>query len=170
MSTQKEITEDCKWSQIVITCPMTTQNRSYCISNLQGSSVLRVHKVKKPYIKRKGAGAAAPTGPAACLDTFMRDARTNAPSHAQSAAARAATREFKQKNILCMNVEIHRENYQAYVERKSIMDTQQQILYHLSGSQSSAPTSAPATTYSQCGVDCYNWTKMEMHLYSTPDA
>jgi hypothetical protein len=105
----------------------------------------------------------------------MRDARSNASSNAQYAAAWAATREFKQlswfqKNILCMNVEIHRENYQAYVERKSIMDTQQQILYHLSGSQSSAPTSAPATTYSQCGVDCYNWTKMEMHLYSTPDA
>jgi hypothetical protein len=86
------------------------------------------HKVKRPYIKRKGPRAAAPTGPAVCLDTFMRDARTNASSHAQSAAAWAATREFKQlswfqKNILCMNVEIHRENYQAYVERKSIMDT-----------------------------------------------
>jgi hypothetical protein len=60
----------------------------------------------------------------------MRDARSNTSSHAQYAAARAVTREFKklswfQKNILCMNVEIHWENYQAYVERKSIMDTQQ---------------------------------------------
>jgi hypothetical protein len=58
----------------------------------------------------------------------MRDARSNASSHAESAADQAATREFKQltwfqKNILSMNVEIHRE-YQAYVERKSIMDTQ----------------------------------------------
>jgi hypothetical protein len=56
-----------------------------------------------------------------------------------------------------MNVEIHRENYQAYVERKSIMETQQQILHHLSGSQSSDATTAPATAYSQWGVDCYNW-------------
>jgi hypothetical protein len=83
------------------------------------------HKVKRPYIKRKGARAAAP---AACPDTFMRDARSNASSHAQSAAARAATRKFKQlswfqKNILYMNVEIHKEDYQAYVERKSIMDS-----------------------------------------------
>jgi hypothetical protein len=69
----------------------------------------------------------------------MRDAHSNTSSHAQSAAAWAATREFMkkswfQKNILCMNVEIHRENYQAYVDRKSIMDTQQQILHHISGS------------------------------------
>jgi hypothetical protein len=54
------------------------------------------HKVKRPYIKRKGPGAAAPTGHAAYSDTFMRDAHTNAPSHAQSGSARAATREFKQ--------------------------------------------------------------------------
>jgi hypothetical protein len=39
-----------------------------------------------------------------------------------------------------MTVEIHRENYQAYVERNTIMDTQQQILHHISGSQSTAPT------------------------------
>jgi hypothetical protein len=102
------------------------------------------HKVKRLYIKRKGPGVAAPTGHVAYSNTFMRDARTNAPSHAQSAAAWAATREFKQlswfqKNILCMNVEIHQENHQAYVERKSIMDTQQQILHHLSGSQSLLP-------------------------------
>jgi hypothetical protein len=33
-----------------------------------------------------------------------------------------------------MNVEIHRENYQGYVEHKAIMDTQQTILHHVSGS------------------------------------
>jgi hypothetical protein len=107
------------------------------------------HKAKRPYIKRKGAGAA----PAACLDTFMRDARSNTFSNAQSAADRAASREFKQllwfqKNILCKNVDIHRENYQVYVERKAIIHTQQQILHHVSGSQSNAPTTTPATAYS----------------------
>jgi aminoglycoside/choline kinase family phosphotransferase len=69
----------------------------------------------------------------------MRDARTNASTHTQSAAARAISREVKkltwfQRNILCMNVEIHQENYQAYVECKAIMDTQQMILHHVSGS------------------------------------
>jgi hypothetical protein len=116
------------------------------------------HEVKKPYVKRKGARAAAPT---ACPDTFMRDAHSNASSHSQSAATRAASREFKQlnwfqKNILCMNVEIHRENYQAYVERKAIMDTQQQILHHISCSQSAAPAATPATAYSRWGVYRYN--------------
>jgi hypothetical protein len=86
------------------------------------------HKVKRPYVKRKGARATAPTTPAADQDTFMRDVRSNASAHTQYAVARAVSREVKQltwfqKNILCMNVEIHRENYQAYVERKSIMDT-----------------------------------------------
>jgi hypothetical protein len=74
------------------------------------------HKVKRPYVKRKGAGDAAPTAPAADQDTFMRDARSNASAHTQSTAARAFSREVKQltwfqMNILCMNVEIHRENY-----------------------------------------------------------
>jgi hypothetical protein len=68
-----------------------------------------------------------------------------------------------------MNVEIHRENYQAYVEGKAIMDTQQQILHHVSGSQSPAPTPAPATAYSQWSVDHYNWTEMEKHLYGVPN-
>jgi hypothetical protein len=69
-----------------------------------------------------------------------------------------------------MNVEIHRENYLAYVEHKSIMDTQQQILHHLSGAQTSAPTSTPVTAYSQWGMNRYNWTEMERHLYGAPDA
>jgi hypothetical protein len=132
------------------------------------------HKVKKLYVKRKGAGAAAPTAPAADQDTFMRDARSNASVHCQSAAARAVSREVKQliwfqKNILCMNVEIHRENYQAYVERKAIMYTQQQILHHVSGSQSVALTATPAVDYARWSVDHYNSTEMERHLYGVPD-
>jgi hypothetical protein len=46
------------------------------------------HKVNRPYVKRKGAGAVAPTAPAADQDTFMRDARTNASAHTQTAVAR----------------------------------------------------------------------------------
>jgi hypothetical protein len=56
------------------------------------------HKVNKPYVKRKGAGAAAPTAPTAGPDTFMRDARSSASSHSQSTAARAASREVQQLN------------------------------------------------------------------------
>jgi hypothetical protein len=80
----------------------------------------------------------------------MADAMTSAPNRAQRAAA--MRREVKklswfERNVLCMKVEIHRENYQAYVERKAIQDTQQQILHRLSGAQSAEPTPTPATTY-----------------------
>jgi hypothetical protein len=68
-----------------------------------------------------------------------------------------------------MNMEIHRENYQAYVDGKAIMDTQQQILHHVSGSQTPAPTPAPAIAYSQWSVDHYNWTEIEKYLYGVPD-
>jgi hypothetical protein len=68
-----------------------------------------------------------------------------------------------------MNVEIHRENYQAYVERKAIMDTQQQILHHVSGSQSAALIATPVIDYSRWSIDRYNWTEMERHLYGVAD-
>jgi hypothetical protein len=91
----------------------------------------------------------------------MRDAHTNASAHTQTAAARAVSREVKQltwfqRNILCMNVEIPRENYQAYVERKAIMDTQQTILHHVSASQSAAPSATLAIDYACWSVDHYN--------------
>jgi hypothetical protein len=54
------------------------------------------HKVKRPYVKRKGARAIAPTAPAADHDTSMRDARSNASAHNQYAAARDVSREVKQ--------------------------------------------------------------------------
>jgi hypothetical protein len=68
----------------------------------------------------------------------MADARMSAPTRAQRVAATAIKIEVKklswfERNVLCMKVEIHRENYQAYVERKAIQDTQQQILHMLSG-------------------------------------
>jgi hypothetical protein len=46
----------------------------------------------------------------------MADARSSAPTRAQRAAATAMSREVKklswfERNVLCMKVEIHRENY-----------------------------------------------------------
>jgi hypothetical protein len=69
-----------------------------------------------------------------------------------------------------MKVEIHRENYQAYVERKAIQDSQQLILHKLSGAQSAEPTPTPATSYAAWNTDCYNWCDMEQHLFAPPDA
>jgi hypothetical protein len=68
----------------------------------------------------------------------MAAVRTSAPSHAQRAAATTMKGEVKklswfERNVLCMKVEIHRENYQAYIERKAIQDSQQLILHRISG-------------------------------------
>jgi hypothetical protein len=73
------------------------------------------------YVKKKKTPAPSTAYPS----TFMADARSNASTHEQRAAATAMSREVKklswfERNVLCMKVEIHCENYQAYVERKTI--------------------------------------------------
>jgi hypothetical protein len=83
------------------------------------------HQVKKMYIKKKKAPAPSIDYPS----TFMADARSSASTREQRDAATAMSREVRklswfERNVLCMKVEIHRENYQAYVERKAIQDTQ----------------------------------------------
>jgi hypothetical protein len=55
-----------------------------------------------------------------------------------------------------MKVEIHRENYQAYVERKNIQDTQQLILHRLSGAQSADPAPTAPVPYVAWNTDRYN--------------
>jgi hypothetical protein len=69
-----------------------------------------------------------------------------------------------------MKVEIHRENYQAYVERKSIQDTQQLILHRLSGAQTADPTPTTPVAYEAWNVDRYNWVDLQQHLFDAPDA
>jgi hypothetical protein len=83
------------------------------------------HLVKKMYVKKKRTTAPS----AAYPSTFMADARLSVSTREQRAAASAMTREVRklswfERNVLRMKVEIHRENYQAYVERKNIQDTQ----------------------------------------------
>jgi hypothetical protein len=75
-----------------------------------------------------------------------------------------------ERNVLCMKVEIHHENYQAYVERKAIQDTQQLILHRLSGAQTAEPTPTTATSYAAWLTDRYNWCDMEKHLFAPSDA
>jgi hypothetical protein len=69
-----------------------------------------------------------------------------------------------------MKVEIHRENYQAYVERKNIQDTQQLILHRLSGAQTADPTPSAPVAYEAWNIDRYNWVDMQRHLFDAPDA
>jgi hypothetical protein len=129
------------------------------------------HSVKKHYIKKKKPSAPSTAYPS----TFMADARSSAPTRAQRAAASAMSREVKKlswfdRNVLCMKVEIHRENYQAYVERKTIQDNQQLILHRLNGAQTAEPTPTAATSYAAWNTDRYNWCDLEQHLFAPPDA
>jgi hypothetical protein len=92
------------------------------------------HLVKKMYVKKNKTPAPSTAYPS----TFMADARSSASTRDQRAAVSAMSREVRklswfERNVLCMKVEIHRENYQAYVARKNIQDTQQLILHRLSG-------------------------------------
>jgi hypothetical protein len=75
-----------------------------------------------------------------------------------------------ERNVLCMKVEIHGENYQAYVERKNIQDTQQLILHRLSGAQTADPTPTAPTSYEAWNTNRYNWVEMQKHLFAAPDA
>jgi hypothetical protein len=82
------------------------------------------HKVKRFYVKQSKP-APAPVAPAA-PDSFMRDARSSAPDGkfvSKDVPKRVKELSWFQKHVLCMKVEIHRENYDAYCERKAILDT-----------------------------------------------
>jgi hypothetical protein len=92
------------------------------------------HQVKKMYVKKMKTPAPSSAYPS----TFMADARSSASTREQRATTTAMSREVRKlswfdRNVLCMKVEIHRENYQAYIERKAIQDSQQLIIHRLSG-------------------------------------
>jgi hypothetical protein len=125
------------------------------------------HQVKNMYIKKKKTPAPSTAYPS----TFMADVRSSASTREQRATATSMSREVKklswfERNVLCMKVEIHHENYQAYVERKTIQDNQQLILHRLSGAQTTEPTPTATTSYAAWHTDRYNWCDMEKHFFA----
>jgi hypothetical protein len=64
-----------------------------------------------------------------------------------------------------MKVEIHRENYGAYCERKIIRDTQREILHKLSGDQAALSPPAPPIAYDKWHFETYDWGALEKALY-----
>ncbi|KAK1650324.1 hypothetical protein QYE76_068129 [Lolium multiflorum] len=109
------------------------------------------HHVKKPY-KLKPVSSAVPAP-----DTFMRDARSSgfAPArHPDVPAMRKQVSRLSwfQRHILCMNIEIHKENYAASRERSEIKHTQAVILHKLSGDQ--GPPPQPPSPGLQCMALC----------------
>jgi hypothetical protein len=124
------------------------------------------HKVKKLYVKQNKP-APAPIGPIG-LDSFMRDARSSVPSGkfvSKDVPKRVKKLSWFQKHVLCMKVEIHRENYDAYCERKTILDTQREILLKLSGDQDALTPPTPPIAYNKWHSETYDWGVMERSLY-----
>jgi hypothetical protein len=124
------------------------------------------HKVKRLYVK-KNKSAPASVGPIG-LDSFMRDARSSVPSGkfvSKDVPKRVKKLSWFQKHVLCMKVEIHHENYDAYCERKTILDTQREILHKLSGDQADLSPPAPPITYNKWHSETYDWEALERSLY-----
>jgi hypothetical protein len=81
----------------------------------------------------------------------MRDARSSSLGKFVSSNVSRKVKKLSsfQKHVLCKKVEIHRENYQAYHERKVILDNQHEILHKLSGKEASLPAPSPAIAYNK---------------------
>jgi hypothetical protein len=122
------------------------------------------HKVKRLYVKQSKPAPVAPVA----LDSFMRDTRSSAPRGkfvSKDVPKRLKRLSWFQKHVLCMKVEIHRENYDAYRERKTILDTQREILHKLSGEQAALSPPTPPIAYNEWHTDTYDWGAMEQSVY-----
>ncbi|KAK1665710.1 hypothetical protein QYE76_053869 [Lolium multiflorum] len=118
------------------------------------------HHVKKPY-KLKPVSSAVPAP-----DTFMRDARSSgfAPArHPDVPAMRKQVSRLSwfQRHILCMNIEIHKENYAASRERSEIKHTRAVILHKLSGDQGPPPQPPAHQGYSGWHSAQVPWSELD---------
>ncbi|KAK1651096.1 hypothetical protein QYE76_068901 [Lolium multiflorum] len=97
--------------------------------DLSGYALVK-HSVKKAY-KLKPVSSAAPAP-----DSFMGDARSSGFAPARRPDLPAMKKQVNrlswfQRHILCMNIEIHKENYASSRERSEIKHTQAVILHKL---------------------------------------
>ena len=128
------------------------------------------HKLKMLYVKKKVVSPAPPT-----TDSFMRDARASGSTHRMNTGAPSIAPEIKklnwfQRNIMCMKIDIHKEQYNAYRERRDIAHSQQLILHHVSGAAGPPPKSPTPVAYNKWNTSHVNWVEMEQQLYSAPVA
>ena len=91
----------------------------------------------------------------------MRDARTSstaAPRTSSTAAPQAPSTDstlvphirklsWFQRTILCMKVDVHREQYMSYRRGIKSSNAQQLILHHVSGSSATPPTATVPDSY-----------------------
>jgi hypothetical protein len=114
------------------------------------------HKVKRLYVKK-----AQPDELPAAPGSFMGDARSSDSGKFVSSNVSRKVKKLSwfQKHVLCMKVEIHREN-KAYRECKVILHNQQKILHKLNGKKTALPKPSPAIAYNKWNTDSYDWAEI----------
>ena len=75
-----------------------------------------------------------------------------------------------QRKILCMGVDIRKEQYTAYRDRHDMAYDQKLILHHVSGSKSARPKAKAPLSYSKWNRSQVPWVDVEKVLYSDPAA
>ncbi|KAK1607075.1 hypothetical protein QYE76_030748 [Lolium multiflorum] len=118
------------------------------------------HTVKKAY-KKKPVPHAAPAP-----DSFMGDARSSGFAPARHVDIPVMQKHVKklswfQRNILCMNIEIHKENFEDSCQRSAIQHTQAVILHKLSGEQGPPPQPPVHPGYSGWHSSQVPWNDLE---------
>ncbi|KAK1627926.1 hypothetical protein QYE76_002241 [Lolium multiflorum] len=118
------------------------------------------HNVKKDY-KKKPVPHTTPAP-----DSFMGDARSSGFAPARHVDIPVMKKHVKklswfQRNILCMNIEIHKENYEANRQHSEIQHTQAVILHKLSGEQGPPPQPLVHPGYSGWHSSQVPWNDLE---------
>ena len=109
----------------------------------------------------------------------MADARRSGARGSSGARGRAApppsvAKEIKelnwfQRNILCMNVEIRRGQYDAHLEREQLAHNQALIMHHLKTPQLPPPKQKTPVPYKKWTASPdVDWLEIEKHLKGAP--
>ena len=130
------------------------------------------HKCKKPYkINPKKHVPPFPTN--SSTSGFMRDARSSG-GRSRKAPTPSIGKEVKkltwwEKYVLCMKVEIHKENYQGYRERRALFHQNETILHHVTKAPGSPPQRTAPIAYKDWNSSQINWVELEKHLQGVAD-
>ena len=126
---------------------------------------LVAHELKKPYVPKN-----KPFAPIA-RDSFMADAR--ASSHGRTSAQNlkpTLAKEVKQLNwfqkyLLCMNVDIRKEQHRAHNERLDILHNQDVLIHHVTKHRGNPPVRKRAPSYQEWNNNSeIDWIEIEKQL------
>jgi hypothetical protein len=118
------------------------------------------HTIKKAYKKKHVPRAAPASG------SFMDDARSSGYAPGRHMSTPVIQRNVKklswfQHNVLCMNIEIQKENFEASRQRSDIQHTQAVILHKLSGEEGPPPQPPVHPAYSGWHSSQIPWAEFE---------